>query len=55
MSSPATALFNRAVPLVFVFIWSTGWIVARYETLVAKCTPAAEPVLPGGVTPPASN
>ena len=31
MSSPATALFNRAVPLVFVFIWSTGWIVARYS------------------------
>ncbi|KQB17357.1 CvpA family protein [Rhodobacter capsulatus] len=32
-----------------------GWIVARYETLVAKCTPAAETVLPGGVTPPATN
>ena len=23
-------LFNRAIPLVFVLLWSTGWIVARY-------------------------
>ncbi|MBV1707145.1 MAG: DMT family transporter [Hyphomicrobiales bacterium] len=25
-----TRLFNRAIPLTFVLIWSTGWIVARY-------------------------
>jgi len=31
MSAPASSLFNRIVPLLFVFIWSTGWIVARYS------------------------
>ena len=25
-----TSLFLRAAPLVFVLIWSTGWIVAGY-------------------------
>lgn len=24
-------IFNRAIPLIFVLIWSTGWIVARYS------------------------
>ena len=24
-------LFNRAIPFLFVFLWSTGWIVARYS------------------------
>ncbi|PYF12841.1 membrane protein required for colicin V production [Rhodobacter viridis] len=32
-----------------------GWIVGRYEALVAKCAPATDTVLPGAVTPPASN
>lgn len=32
--SPARAL-DRAIPLVFVLIWSTGWIVARYAADVA--------------------
>ena len=24
-------LFNRSIPFLFVFLWSTGWIVARYS------------------------
>ncbi|TKD26488.1 CvpA family protein [Rhodobacter capsulatus] len=32
-----------------------GWIVARYEDLVASCAAAPAAVLPGGVTPPATN
>ena len=31
MSTARPALFERAIPLVFVLIWSTGWIVARYS------------------------
>lgn len=33
MSPPfsASALANRLSPLVFVFLWSTGWIIARYS------------------------
>ena len=27
----ATALVNRAIPLIFVLLWSTGWIVARFS------------------------
>ena len=33
-----TALQRRLIPFVFVFIWSTGFIVARY------CMPYAEPM-----------
>ena len=25
------AVFNRSIPFLFVFLWSTGWIVARYS------------------------
>jgi drug/metabolite transporter (DMT)-like permease len=27
---PTSAAFDRAAPILFVFLWSTGWIVARY-------------------------
>ena len=30
MSTPSP-LFDRLAPLLFVLIWSTGWIVARYS------------------------
>lgn len=29
--SPTSAAFDRAAPILFVFLWSTGWIVARYS------------------------
>jgi drug/metabolite transporter (DMT)-like permease len=29
--SPTSAAFDRAAPIPFVFLWSTGWIVARYS------------------------
>jgi len=29
--SPTSAAFDRAAPIVFVLLWSTGWIVARYS------------------------
>ena len=29
-ASPTSRAFERAIPLVFVLVWSTGWIVARY-------------------------
>jgi len=28
---PTSAAFDRAAPILFVFLWSTGWIVARYS------------------------
>ena len=28
--SPLSRAFERAIPLIFVLIWSTGWIVARF-------------------------
>ena len=31
MSAAPSSLFDRAAPLSFVLIWSTGWIVARYS------------------------
>ncbi|HEU0150702.1 MAG TPA: EamA family transporter [Bradyrhizobium sp.] len=34
MSSPTSSsdlIFRRAAPALFVFLWSTGWIVARYS------------------------
>ena len=33
MPSPPSSdlLFRRAAPILFVFLWSTGWIVARYS------------------------
>jgi drug/metabolite transporter (DMT)-like permease len=31
MSASPSSLFDRAAPLSFVLIWSTGWIVARYS------------------------
>jgi drug/metabolite transporter (DMT)-like permease len=31
MSSAPSPLFDRVAPLLFVLIWSTGWIVARYS------------------------
>ena len=33
MPSPPSSdlLFRRAAPVLFVFLWSTGWIVARYS------------------------
>jgi drug/metabolite transporter (DMT)-like permease len=31
MSASPSPLFDRAAPLLFVLVWSTGWIVARYS------------------------
>ena len=31
MPPPRSPLFDRVAPLLFVAIWSTGWIVARYS------------------------
>lgn len=30
MQITPAALFNRALPFLFVFLWSSGWIVAKY-------------------------
>jgi drug/metabolite transporter (DMT)-like permease len=29
-AKPDSAVFDRAAPIFFVLLWSTGWIVARY-------------------------
>ena len=28
---PFASLFHRLTPIIFVFLWSTGWIIARYS------------------------
>src|SRR5438270_13241669 len=30
-SAKTDLMFRRAAPALFVFLWSTGWIVARYS------------------------
>src|ERR1700759_1197109 len=30
-NSSSDLVFRRAAPVLFVFLWSTGWIVARYS------------------------
>jgi hypothetical protein len=36
MSPPPLSdlIFRRAAPVLFVFLWSPGWIVARYSRLM---------------------
>jgi drug/metabolite transporter (DMT)-like permease len=31
MPPSSDRIFRRAAPALFVFLWSTGWIVARYS------------------------
>ena len=49
-SASSDRIFRRGTPVLFVFLWSTGWIVARYSAeyadpltfLSARCACAGE-------------